>query len=191
MYKHERITLVVLAYVIGFSTAYIAFNFVNPGHEHKSVGQYAHLHDSQGRHINPNTKLNNRTVEQQKKQVSIEKNIDGFFALIEGRSRILSAQAISATDAVEGFHFEVHNSAVSPNGNFIHYCAQLKESDTTCKHYIYEIASDVVYRVKIPNGNHLESNIRESMVTWTVDDLLVAGDYTSISGIAPWNLSVK
>lgn len=185
MYKHERITLVILAYVIGFSTAFIAFNFVNQG--------YLAQHDnysSNYQYISDQKQI--KTIDEEPSvDLVVEKKSDGLYALFGNNSRILSAQAISATSAVDGYHFEVFNPSVSPSGLYINYCAQLLATDSDCKHYLYNVETDTTYKVTMPNGEQLVSDIVEIFAEWLPGDILTTTDYISANGSAPWELFAK
>lgn len=185
MYKHERITLVILAYVIGFSTAFIGFNFVNPG--------YVSHHDnpSGNQHYKNHEEVVKEIKDESGGKVDVEVKSDGLYALIGSNSRILSAQAISATSAVDGFHYEVFNSSVSPSGDYITYCAQLLEGDLDCKHYIYDLATDSTHVLSLPNGEQVTSPLGEIFAEWLPNDVLTTDGYMSELGKKPWNLIAK
>ncbi len=185
MYKHERITIVILSYVIGFSTAFIAFNFVNPGYINQSEGQPLAVAAPKANSlkIEKTETINASTL--------FEEKADGLYALIDGSSRILSAQAISATDAAEGFHFKVLSTSASPDGKFIHYCAQALETDEVCKHYIYDLVNDATYRVEMPTGEQLTSEVTNVYAEWLPDGILTTEKYVAASAASPWELFAK
>lgn len=184
MYKHERITIVILSYVIGFSTAFIAFNFVNPGYINKSEGEPLAV-------AAPKTNSLKLEPKEAARPTLFEEKADGLYALINGNSRILSAQAVSATNVVEGFHYKIIGAAASADGRFIHYCSQQQEGDDECKHYIYDLINDQTYRLEVPTGEQLTSGIGNVFAEWLPDGNLTTENYVSASAAAPWELFAK
>jgi hypothetical protein len=189
MQKHERITIVILSYLIGFTTAFIAFSFQTVPSEpdfYQSDQSYAVVDNSASVSQTSTDNKDNAL-----KTVSVDEKMDGLYAIIDGKERIMSAQAISATSAIPGFHHQLFEVEISPNTEYIHYCAQSLDTDDFCSHFIYSVVNDVTYVVSNPDGQRLTSSIQDVDVIWSEDNTLIAGLWESASTETPWKLIAR
>ncbi len=166
----------MLSYVIGFVTAYIAFGL-------------------SGQVYPPEQSAWNEQVSETSQPAANVKGIattvksDGLYALLNGRERILSAATIEATEPNLGYHYQVIGTAVSPDGKYIHYCAQLTADSEECYNFVYDTAADTIHTVRASDSKaQLTSSVKDTLAVWENGRLLIDG-YMSISGFEPWKVA--
>ena len=167
--KHEKALIVVLAYIIGFTTAFIGFGL--PGQQNLTTDDsLVVLEDFTSKPI-----------------ASAYVDEMGLFAKTQQGSVIISAQDQTLTEEKNGYHYDIHLATVSPNGEFIHYCQQSLEVPTDCVHYVYVASEHEVWPVTIA-GEHLVSTDTEVRNSWNSDSTLTIAGTTSVSPSTPWEL---
>lgn len=185
--RHERVALVIVAYIIGFVTAFIAFG-VNSMHEEQlsanlrsSSTQVAHAEQQRPQGSSPRIS-----------KILIGEN--GLFAESNGYERLLSvdiatlpATAISGFGE-DGYFYKVIDALVSEDGQYAYYCEQQKKGDTTCRSFVYSLADDTLHFVKV-NGKRYESPIDNHRAAWGKDSVLTLDEAVSSSSSEPWLLS--
>ena len=168
---HSKAILVGLAYVIGFTTSYIAFelNDVSPRYE-----------------VQGSTETQARVIQQASAYgaIKILTTDEGLFIKSDEGERIISATA-DADDLEFGFHKEIVSASVSSDGTMVHYCAIMDDSDS-CYHFIYVISDDIVHPVRSEGELVVtEKNVAE-LSTWLPDNRLNVGGTMSQSTATPW-----
>lgn len=172
MQEHEQAIITALAYVIGFTTAYIAFANIshprpetaaNPSRNYSAAVETARADDS-----------------------SIAKVLttaEGLFVLRDGKERIISLQ--SASETGPGYHRSIAAASASTDGSFVHYCAVM-DDDQHCAHFIYDVRSDTVYRVT-KSGQPLDTTIEAAaMARWEPVNKLLVDSAVSADAETPW-----
>ena len=165
--RHKDVLLVSLAYLIGFTTAFIAFAVAGDESfkgEHKSYSNQA--------------SVVNRTTEEV--GVKVVEKPEGLFMERNGKERVLSATT-SVFPASVGHHSQIVTSEVSPSGSYIHYCAETDPAARECQHLVYSVEEDKVYRLKNSEGALESQNTAASSVTWSMNDMLQAGNLLASS----------
>ena len=184
--RHEKVTIVLLAYIIGFTTAFIAFGIDNDG----SLTKYSHPDNNRAQsQVRVEPKNNNQESVAPTLGSVVES--DGLYALIDGQERVLSALAITANQPRDGFHYSIIDTDVSNNGQYIYYCAQQMSSDKNCLLYIYELSSDSVYRAKNDQGQQISLPVSDAKLSWRDDDRLMTGEYISKDSSKPWYMGTQ
>ena len=176
--KHRQALIVALSYVIGFTTAFIAFGIDNFSHD---IDKKYHKASS------PASSQNFKT-DSQAERVSISVREDGLYAVISDRERILSAQTASVLDAKPGWHHEVIKTEASPNGQFIYYCVQVSVENGECENFVFVVSEDIAYRVSRADGEAMSSDINSLVAGWTNDNLLIINSYISADKSRPWRM---
>lgn len=175
--KYQEIILVTLGYVIGFATAFIWLS-ASDGTDRTETA--VPTGDNYGLVAN---------ASQRAAIVDAFVDNDGLFARIGDRERIISAGTIAPDGNTAGFHYAVPYLAISPNQQYLHYCALTEPEDTTCDHYIYEVSTDSIYPVKDTHTDvYLESDTAGLEAMWTENNLLSVNGLVSRSGSEPWML---
>ncbi|OGG86163.1 hypothetical protein A2392_01735 [Candidatus Kaiserbacteria bacterium RIFOXYB1_FULL_46_14] len=169
--QHEKAILIVLAYLIGFITAFIAFKL------------------SDGKEWSMSNIPESRGQEETSRLEAIMKEGD-LYAHRGGVERALSVY--SEREAKEdGFHYDVPVTSASPNDRFLHYCVQPTADSDTCDNFIYSFDEDVVYRVKNSDGQITSAVGEDAESVWLIDGKLSLGDYQSVSADAPWQMDAR
>lgn len=169
--RFERSLLIILAYIIGFTTAFIAFN--QSLNQSNSVPQIA----STGK------------VMEEKNDWELILNDVGLFIKQGDNERILSANknSLSMDADIErvGFHHKITNAQVSPSKKFIFYCELLSMTSEGCVPVVYDIEKDTAHLVSLPDTEGVVVlNYNDN--PWSDDDLLTINDFQSHSSDQPW-----
>ena len=180
--ENERVYILIFSYLIGFVTAYIAFGVaVTPDNTQTAVVLTAA--DQAARDI--------PTAAESAPPAgppSLSERADGLYVMVGGEERIISGQSLTDT-AADGFHTKIISAAISPNEEFVVYCAQTATTAALCQPFVYDIAANVIYRVTVGDTNQqLSVSISDADINW-LDDRLVIADYLSLDGEVPWRVS--
>lgn len=159
--KNEKVALVIFAYIIGFTTAFIAFAINDKS---QSGSDLVILNDDQEAGVYADGIQTNSEVE-------LLNNADGLFILKDGNERILSAVATDGMSG-EGFHTEVFSSVVSPNGQYVHFCASLVGETGVCTNFVYSVGDDMVYKVRVGDELLRIGKEETAEVSWVKEDTL-------------------
>ena len=167
--QHEQAILVVLAYIIGFTTAFIAFKLAVDNHWSTII-------------------VSERSGYEMMNNLEVLVKGGNLYAQKDGKERVLSVFADRA-EAADGFHYNVLVASVSPDNRFIHYCVQPTSASDTCINFIYAFDEDVIYRVK--NGEDQMSVLADLTTEsgWLKDGRLSLPGYWSISANTPWQMA--
>lgn len=176
--KHEKVGILALSYIIGFVTAYIAFGLENSDYSGKQIS----FQDS-----SPVASTDTET----RREIGATVKADGLYALLGDKERILSAQAIAATEPNLGYHYQIVATEVSPDGKYIYYCAQMTAESEDCYNFVYDIGADTIHTVRASQSEaQLQSVIDDLSVIWQNGRLLLDG-HMSISGFEPWKVAAQ
>lgn len=181
--RHEKVALIIASYLIGFTTAFIAFG-VN-----KLANTEVIVQD------NPAQTLNTATVntpELENSITSVGFGEDGLFAVTAGYERLLSADkktlSANVSDSVKntpGFYYNIVDAEASRNGQFVYFCEQVSEDSESCNPYVYSLADDSLYAVKV-DGEAYASTIADHKSAWLENNSLKLNDMVSVDGTTPW-----
>lgn len=172
--KQQQALIIVLSYVIGFSTAFIAFNLTDV--QEKS-------NNAKNGPISNSSAETNHKIEKVVTDTKVKTmiNNEGLFVVHDGKERIISAKANSSDDLGDGYHKDVSASMVSPDGSYVYYCAEAGSDDESCSCFIYSLADDAVYKIII-DGKQLVTSKKESLfVSWLPDNSLKISDQLVLS----------
>lgn len=166
---HVPAILVALAYLIGFVTSYIAFE----------------LND---RTYVPHT-LDQAPVTQQAVVYEAVRTVttdEGFFVTENGQERIISAAQLEG-ELTPGYHRAIAASSVSPDGEFVYYCAVMDRADS-CLPFVYSRSEDVVHSVSDVNGRMEIGLVSAREASWNANGSLTIDGRVSIDTARPWEL---
>lgn len=173
--KHEKAILVSLAYLIGFITAFIAFA-INDADQATPAASGKPVAD----------KMEYQAMENRSGIEAVIKD-DGLFMKNGDKERILSAH-MKLDKSEDGYHDSIASTSVSPDGNFIFYCAVLLAGDDDCMSYVYSVAEDTVYKVSDGEKKILVPIEKATDISWSGDDRLQMEGMASVSAATPWHL---
>lgn len=174
--RNEAVGILILAYIIGFNTAYIAFGLNQEGIDLSKPQPVVFSSAAVG-----------LAVEQNLSASAISFNNQGLFANVEDKSVVISGALSEDIEPGPGFHADVPFYEISPSGKFIYYCEQEVADSDICKEYVYVVAEHKSYPLdtgKIDNSAMVETT---SQFRWLADDRAAYGDLlVSVSAQEPW-----
>ena len=177
--RHERAMTVVASYVIGFTSAYIAFGATQTPLATPIITE------------TPPAVATKAEV----KHATLRVEEAGLVVVTEDRERLLSARkssalaanALGAVTNQPGFAERLVEAELSRDGSFVYFCEVLDYSSDTCDAYVYDVALDTVYPVQLGAEVYRPSaDLHRSI--WTEAGYLVVDQYRSISTEKPWLL---
>lgn len=180
--RHEKIALIVIAYVIGFTSAFIAFGVNKINSEAKLI------------HIDETQAMNSDSAEVHHSGLSVGVGEEGLFVITKEKERILSANknlleaSVISSEPTPGFFYNIIEAEASRDGNFVYFCEQLMEEDPYCDPYVYSIVDDTLYRVSF-EGEYIQPLILAHDSTWADESTLILNSAISENPEEPWKLS--
>lgn len=178
MQNHQQALIVVLSYVIGFITAFIMFGLADLGKGREEV------------HLNqvPENMLSEEDVVIEAPR--LEETEEGLFLMANGEQQIISALT-DAEEADPGFHLAISASSISPDNNYVLYCAQVNSAAEECQYFIYSSTEHMTYPIKFKDGTPLVvPNDEAEGLSWT-DASKVEGRGNVASAESLWVFSVE
>jgi hypothetical protein len=176
--RNESVGILVLAYVIGFTTAFIAFGLNhNATYSSENVNQKPIVLKD----YVPAQTAND--IEQSASAVLF--NQDGLFAKVGDEEKIISGVLSDGIEPGPGFHVDVPFYEISPSGKFIYYCELEIAEDDTCHEYIYEVSSNSINLIKV-NGEMQFGTSTASKFSWLANDFAEYDGFNSVSSDEPW-----
>ena len=190
--RHEKATLVTLAYGIGALTAFIWFGMdkvqLNTDFTNFSGVQSASVIESL-----PVAPVQEEVAPVKTKAVSYNNGLLEYTAL-DG-VRLLSFNSglnpdLSSTGFEEqGYHFGKVVYVVSPSEEYVFFCEQKAAEAETCRPFVYDALTDTIYPVR-KNGNLVDLLVSAaSAVGWSGSTLTIGND-SSTSSAKPWLLGL-
>ena len=157
--RSERVAILLVSYVIGFITAYIAFG----------VTQLSNT-------VELATIANQSTASAIMAERQAQRNSIAFIAmdkeglvLIKDNKRTLLSATVDTQDSTfleEGAHVAIVDYSLSPDKKSVYFC-ELPASDVdSCRPYIYSITDDVVYPVEV-NGERVAFDAETQSISWS------------------------
>lgn len=180
--RHEKALIVLTSYVIGFTTAFIAFGITNMGNKGEENKDYA---SSKGQYENIDYTQEHKNI------AAIGSDDEGLFVTVGGYNRIISGKmpALEASAIASlrgpGYAFEHHGAVVSKNGWLAFYCEQEKEDSVDCLPYVYSLYDDSVHPVTL-DGQQVYLDSTKLTSDWSTDNYLIIDGYYSDSIETPW-----
>ena len=187
--RHEKVLITITAYVIGFTTAFIAF------------GQNQHYHKT--KYYLPVTTATHETLETSSQTGQLDTTLHqpstnvieshefvtevGLYYRSQGDERIVSVNRSYLDNAPmqNGYHVAVHGVSLSPNEQFMYFCEQVTEAVDECEPFVYAAETDMIYLVNLPDGTSSIS-LSAHDAYWQTDNTLVVADFTSTDPTQPW-----
>lgn len=172
MKNHESAILVVLSYIIGFTTAFIMFVLVDDV-KNKKVDQVSDTDAIEADLLMP-------------KVVELMETSEGLFVKSDGKERIISART-EDSEARPGFHTDIVTSSISPDSKYVHYCAEMSSDAGVCRHFVYSISEDSTYAIKNADGPIETVSEEATTWSWSEDSSLRSGE-SKVDASSRWVL---
>lgn len=175
--RHEKVLIILAAYVIGFVTAYLLFTDFDMGPQPAAII------------------MANDISSIQMKDASVEVSVtnSGLVITREGDAQLLSANktanktSVAADEPVNGFHVSILGAAVSPNEDFVYFCEQLTAESTVCEPFVYSFNTATAHRVRV-DGEAVRIPLTDHNASWSEESRLVVDEFSSVSTDRPWLL---
>lgn len=171
--RHERIIMVAAAYVIGFTTAFIAFGLSNSSSplEVASVPtppQTAAVIDAVPTIPEP---------KQDPTEPTMSLQADGLHIVDANGDVLVSALGTDVTMGEDGFPAAIFQYDLSPDGHFAYFCEQATPDAVNCKPFVYDLQNQVVFPLK-EGGERIVLELTEANVTWGDGGVVALGPVT-------------
>lgn len=181
--RHERVILVILSYVIGFVTAFIAYGL-------NKVDQVITVIETGREKI--------EKVDENKSEVPVP--VDAvyengrFYIETPERQILVSAQpaAVGLSDdeilkRPQGLHKNISVTEIEPTGEHVFFCEQQTEQEV-CRPFVYDVENVIVYRVMV-DGEFIDLAINQAEDSVWDNKKLKVSSYTSVDSEKPWRLA--
>lgn len=197
--RHEQAVLVVMAYVVGFVTAFIAFG-VNKSDEAKQIVYTPTTNEVQANQVIEATEEESMApVNNSANNASVAGAFyqDGMFTAVNNSEQVvLSVDSALmpdlATDpqfASQGLHQSPPEYVVSPNGAFIYFCEEYT-TPGTCRSFVYDLAQDLIIPVTFA-GERTEISLSDAATaSWSNNTLLIA-DFATSGVNGTWDMTIN
>jgi hypothetical protein len=186
--RHEKIVLVLVSYVIGFITAFIAF-----GMKGEATAVVVSTNNTSTELVQNATPQN----EQDLRITDVGFGSDGLFVMTDMYERIvsadknaLSANVISTSEDIPGFYYSIIDAEASRDGKFAYFCEQRVADAESCYPYVYSIDDDTVHAVSV-DGQVYTSPIASHESSWSEDGSLILNSLASSDSQYPWILTLE
>ena len=156
--RNERVAILLIAYIIGFITAYIAFGVIQLEDSVKFPNQTASVISTQRQVVD----TTNVFVALDKEGLVLIKNDERTLLSITDEGALLS----------DGVHTSIVEYALSPDKSQVYFCELPSDDSKSCRPYIYSIVDEVVYPVTI-KGERVAFEAKNHTVAWSEEGELI------------------
>ncbi|MDC1205281.1 hypothetical protein N8083_00330 [Candidatus Pacebacteria bacterium] len=181
--RHEKVVLIVLSYIIGFTTAYIGFGLSNI-----DTPAYNRYIGSDLASFSASTKAQEAYAGE---PLSVIMNDRGMFVTQNGEEIVVSGKLQEGIVAGQGFHVAIPFYKVSPTGAYVYYCEQETAQPDSCQEYIYVVAEHSSHPLQISSNKLSASSHASGNFAWTDTDIATYDAFISESQSKPWKLIQK
>lgn len=189
--RHEKATLVALAYGIGALSAFIWFGLGESDFNisYSNVGQSASVISAVD-----NVPVESAELKSEPVTLSPVSYVDGLleYTSMDGVRLLsfnneLSEEGSDSEFAEQGFHVGTLEYTVSQSGEYVFFCEKKTASSETCRPFVYDALTDTIYPVR-KDGDLVDLlNSAVSAVHFTGSRLTIGSD-TSSDQSKPWLL---
>jgi hypothetical protein len=182
--RHEKIVIVLAAYVIGFTTAFIAFG-VNEVHEGDATAKrMVAVAQTPANETVDYKKVHHNISEIGTDEFGLYVNVGGYKRTISAAASLLGASVIQGAMG-PGYAVEHLKPAISTDGWFAFYCEKATEDADACSPFVYSLFDDTIHKVTL-NGVQEPVRISDFTVAWSSDNYLLINGYSSVDNVTPW-----
>ena len=205
--KHEKAVILFLAYVVGFTSGFIAFGTKQSAPEVVSVTEVVQeisLEESPDVVEEVITDDVLTEAVESPNEYSNPLHPEGTHAYyqngrllvsVNGQVTLLSMEknrmAANVTDlfSKQGSHIAIPHTAVSTDNKYVYFCEQQSDADS-CVSFVYAIEAQTIYSVMDNGQKVVMSGSDAKKVTWDGNKLSV-GTSLSTSPEAPWKVAAR
>jgi hypothetical protein len=192
--KHEKAVLIIIAYIIGFTSSFIAFGVMKQYQEAPALLETTQVWPEGYTPPTEQPPLEEVSAADMPASPSeMATYEDGkLYATVEGERYVLSlSNDIMDVTNVEGFatqgiHEALPTYSASADGRFVHFCEQQTPADS-CTHFVFDASRNVIQPLSL-EGKSFITTVNEALSTvWNGDALRIA-QYASVSQAEPWKM---
>lgn len=192
--RHERAVLVVLSYVIGFLTAFIAFSIGSSSRDiaKSEVFVYEVAHEYDYRKFASEPSEPDRSFEMltevlyQDGRLLVQHGAESLLVSLNPEAAGFAADTL--VNEPQGHHVTEPTYALAPDGAQLFFCEQQSVNEDVCDTFILDVNERIVRPVKVAGEPLQLSSDEAKEVVWNGRKLAFL-DLTSIDETQPWNLT--
>jgi len=186
--KNERAVIMALTFCIGFTTGLIAYGIPEPTEPVVYTPVLARQAAVATSQLQDTSVIEDSSATSQDSITSTnyEINDEGLYHIAAGE-RTLISPTIAFAGAIPEAHRAVHGVAVSPDNQFVFFCAETPDSDGACYPRVYVAATFSIHPVFV-NDEKIVLETDNIDVSWTSDNRLLLDTLASVSAERPWYL---
>ena len=181
--RHERAIVVVASYVIGFTSAFIAYGIAaTPSTPLPTAAE----------HTAPAVAMQPRQGESYSASVQIRP--EGLVVVTNEGERMLSARRSSpflanviSSKPEPGISEQIVEAELSRDSKFVYFCEQLTKSAQDCNAYVYSVDQDILHPLQV-RGEQYSPQIVTHTSAWSAESNLMVDGFNSVSPETPWLL---
>ena len=178
--KHERAIAVALSYVIGFTTAYIAYAIIIETTPVQQTLTVANTTQSQAASLADIT-----TLAVTGSQGVVVETEEGIEVTRGDETRLIAVKRSFVPEFGAEAYDELIKANSSHDGLFTFYC--VTNNSVECEAYIYSWEQNGIYPVKV-DGERASFLANELNIAWSSDNRLQFNTAVSVSAETPWLL---
>ncbi len=185
--RHERAFVVMASYVIGFTSAFIAF-----GINHFTPTDVIVMSDTITQIATQQPAMQPRQGQSYSASIRVEPA--GLVVVSEAGKRLLSARkdspylaSVISAEPQPGLAVKIIEAELSRDSRFVYFCEQLTPDSQSCTAYVYSIADDVLHPLQVRDAGY-EPQIVTHTSAWSQDGNLMVDGFISSSAETPWEL---
>jgi len=192
--RHEQAVLVVMAYIVGFVTAFIAFGISESNKalpltnyktdNHISANQVAEAADADVVEV---THSDNK-VSYEDGMLQVHNVYDNPIVLSVDVS-LMPELAEDPQFSDQGVHQSLTQYGVSQDGNYVYFCEQMVQPDT-CRSFVYDITEDLITPLTF-SGDGAEIAVADAATARWSNGVLQIAEYTSEYQSGMWDMTIN
>ena len=182
--KHEKVVIIVLAYILGFTASFISFGLTRaPSSQPKEVviEQPATVVESAPEPVvaEPES-LMEEPSEIEMGPLNVTYTNGKLQATIAGETYLLSMKQSdpSLTEAGQGTHVDIPKFLVSPDSSFVYFCEQ-QTIESICTNFVFDVTKNIIRFVTLDGTKFSTSVEAANAADWSTDGLTLDGAYSS------------
>ncbi len=193
--KHEKAVLITIAYIIGFTSGFIAFGLTASSPTLVSETPLSEPFIPEG-YVPPTemppTDKNEAAASESAPNEGVAYEDGRLYATVKGERFVLSiSNSVMPNENVEGFstqgiHEKLPTYSTSPDGRYVHFCEQ-QTTDDVCNHFIFDSVENVIQPVS-QDGERFTTTSAEAVLSTWEGTTLVVGSHRSQTAETPWRL---
>lgn len=189
--RHERVVLVIVSYVIGFITAFIAYSVSTSSNEPSQpvfvVYEVANEYDYKkfADESNEATEVFTEVLYQDGRLL-VKRGAELLLVSLNPDEAGFPSNALAGEP--QGHHVTEPTYELAPDGNKLFFCEQKSTSEDVCSSFILDVQERVVRPVKVA-GEPLRITPEEAKEAVWDGNKLALYDLASVDESQPWNLT--